>query len=213
MPELILQRCVLGCGILFSVWGIVRIDIWPPATPLPAALSPVDLQELRLKGWKVSSKIPAQRRLEISNADGLVLTNLADEQLQQIQLSLVPVRARTHKNLDLKTISKLVLGKSFQNFSLKQIKKNTVMVTEDGSSGWLASTCIVDRHVSASRDVLVASLSKAPASMPERLNALLGLSPPRNWSCLFATIRVTQRQDFNYKVNATLQSIRPVFFD
>lgn len=213
MADWSLKRCSLAVAIAFTTVGIVRVGFLPVDAPLPPQLIADRLPWLAAEGWQVSSAIPAQSRERVSNAEGFVLVNDKSAILDGVQLRLIPVRARAYQDLKLESFIQVITGAFPATPTILTVNNDQFMRFRSGSQDLQAVSCILASQAMVSQAGLARALSNSPASLAERIRIILGLQPPRDFSCLLMTIDFRDRSDADQLIRQVWSAVRPVVLE
>jgi hypothetical protein len=188
MPEPLLQRWALGLALGFTVFGIVRVGLFPIDAPQAHPIDPALLNQLEEQGWKVHATVAPQGRLQVSNAKGVVLFQPDSVNRKEVQLSLVPIRARAADQLDAENIGREISGQSPKKGRSLKVEGKLLFFFQDGKQRQLASSCIASGQASSKSDEVERAIGNPSVSWRNRVETSLGLRPLRDWSCLFIMI-------------------------
>lgn len=184
------QRWALSLALAFTSLGIVLIGVVPIDAPQPPSLDQSLLQQLLQQGWKVQSSVAAEGRRQMSNGAGVVLVQSESASSDNAQLSLIPIRTRSHDQLGAESIGNAVFGESPQNGRTITIQGDQFFRFRDGKQRQLASSCIASGKASSSKEEVSRAIGNPSKSWLERLQTTVGLQPLTDLSCLFTVISV-----------------------
>ena len=190
VAESLVQRWAFGLALAFTSLGIVLIGVVPTDAPQPPLLDQALLQQLRQQGWKVQSIVAAEGRPQMSNGAGVVLVQSESASSDNAQLSLIPIRTRSHDQLGAESIGTAVFGESPQNGRTITIQGDQFFRFRDGKQRQLASSCIASGKASSSKKEVSRAIGNPSKSWLERIQTTVGLQPLTDLSCLFTVISV-----------------------
>ena len=186
----------LWSGLVFTAAAVVRVGLWRPATPQPAALNPGLISSLQSSGWSIQARTPdAYSGEEVSWAGGLALVNA--QRHPGAVLSLVPVRARGPSTYTLEMLVRPVAGSDgtqtkvmrFGNHERARMKLITKQEIE--------AACMTRGVALADPNRMLATKLEQErlSTLKQQLERLAGLRQTRSWDCLLVVVRQPVNRD------------------
>jgi hypothetical protein len=183
--------------------------IAPTKPPSPPELSADVKKILQTKGWWDPESIGARSSHNASSSKGLVLVGSSDVAGEDsYRMLLVPVRMRGFSLLgaeDIRaygTIERQLYGKTLT------ISPDQFEVATDSSGVNYLSTCVTRNGVASNKHLTLRDdIKTEKISAGRRIEILLGLQPPRDWTCLF--IQLSSRASSKQMIEVW-KSIKPV---
>jgi len=177
--------------------------------PKPPELSADITQELQGKDWRFSETVGARLSHNASTSKGAVLVGSNEAPGgESIRMVLAPVRMRGFSLLgteDIRafgTAEKALYGKTLT------INPDQIEVAQDSDGHNYLSTCVTKTGVASNKSLTLRDAIKTEkTSANRRIEILLGLKPPRDWTCLFVQLSSTAS---NQQLLKVWRSIRPV---
>lgn len=196
-------------GLLaLSIWSLYKMVLSPRVPPKAPELSAVVAKQLQTKGWRVSKILGARTSHNASTSKGVGLVGMSDAAGDSIRMVLAPVRMRGFSLLGIKdirafgTAEKPLFGKTLT------IQPDQFEIAQDPSGRKYLSTCITKAGVASNKPLTLRDAIKTEKiSTNRRIEILLGLKPPRDWTCLFVQVSTTAS---NKQLLEVWRSIRPV---
>lgn len=188
------QPLALWLAIALTTAAIVRVGLWRPPAPRPAALNPAQLQPLVAAGWRIRANTPdASSGEELSWARGVELIN-ADRHPGAV-VSLVPVQARGPYSYVIETLVRPVIGSGaeltklvpFGGHERARLKPRDQQQTQPG----IEAACLSNGVATAGpKRLLPTKLNREPITgVQQQLERLVGLRQTRAYDCLLVVVR------------------------
>jgi hypothetical protein len=214
-----LSRIALAFGIGLTFFGILRVSVLPINAPPPQPMRQDLLVELQSQGWRVSSKVPADNRKDVSNAEGVRLMHgnsyddgsIHGEITQKgVEISLTPIRTRSAELLSSDTIDRAINKRDIKNKRSLRIGDDLFLRFKYDNRAQVASSCIAGGQASSLKDQVKQKAGRQARSWRDRIKTTIGVEPLTDWSCLFITISVDNNQSIP-KISEVDQEIRRVW--
>lgn len=209
MAESVLQRSALALGVAFTAAAILRVGVWPLETPLPDPLPPELLQRLGQQGWREVSRIPAERRLRVSNGSGVVLTRPSAQPGGPVRLSLIPVRMRGEVDLSVQKVQRALGGQPPAQERTLKIGADPFLRFSGEDKQQRAATCLARGRALVDGQDLLATLGTYPRSVIGWLQVVAATHLPRDLSCVSTTLAVGPSGDADRLLSQSWSALRP----
>jgi hypothetical protein len=187
MKGITLAICTLG-----SIIGIARVGLWPTATPIAKEINPEIVEQLKENGWNTTKAGGPRIGHEISTGQSFSLT-MQQHADNGIRVLLVPVRPRGAASLGSEKLKQLVEKRAPQKAKNLKIGSDQLGLSTTTNKKTTITTC-VSQEGEASNDgnQLREIIKKEPISLLRRIKIIVGVEPPRDWSCLYVRMDIAQ---------------------
>jgi len=199
-------------GFVITAASILRLGVWPVATPEPKPMQADHLALLRAQGWQLVRPIVPQRRQHLSNSTGYVFSNSELAKLGPagaVEVIVVPIRARSDNDLDVIAMGQTLFGLRAGKPSLLRSNGNQFLTSSQGGQAEVAIACVAAGKAFTTQKALAQALSNPPPRLPDRMRAAVGLQPNRDWSCLLTTIQVRAGRDARSAIQQAWAQLQP----
>lgn len=191
-----------------SIWSIYKVVLAPTRPPKAPELSVVVTKHLLIQGWRIGEIREPRTSHNASSSKGVVLVGLTDAADASIRMVLVPVRMRGFSLLGTKDVRDYGTDEKLLDGKTLTIKPDQFEVATDPGGRNYLSTCVTKVGVASNKALILRDAIKTEAiSATRRVEILLGLKPPRDWSCLFIQLSSTAS---NKQLLEVWHLIRPV---
>lgn len=190
MKGVTLAICTLG-----SIIGIVRVGLWPIATPIAKEINPRIVEQLKENGWNTTKAGRARIGHEISTGQRFTLT-MQQHADNGIRVLLVPVRPRGAASLGSEKLKQLIDQRAPEETKNLKIGSDQLGVSVTANKKTTVTTCVSrDGTASNNGNQLREIIKKEPISLLRRFRIIAGVEPPRDWSCLYVRMDIRQNSD------------------
>jgi len=199
---------LLGMSTL-SLCAIYRLAVAPIKPPTAPELSSGVIKGLKEKGWKVGDSVGARSLHQATSSKGIVLSGSStNAQGNSLEMMLVPVRMRGFSLLETKDIRSYGTSEKQLYGKTLTIDDDQLELAEDRKGRNHVSTCVTRNGVASNKALTLRDAIKTERiSAGRRVEILLGLKPPRDWTCLFVQI---SSKASNKDILEAWTAIRPV---
>ena len=195
--------------LALSIWSFYKLAIAPAKPPSAPELSADVKKILQVNGWRGAESVGARSSNNASSSKGLVLVGSFDVAGgESFRMLLVPVRMRGFSLLGTEDIRAYGTKERPLYGKMLTIVPDQFEVATDSSRINYLSTCVTRNGVASNKHLTLRDDIKAEKiSAGRRIKFLLGLQPPRDWTCLF--IQLSSRASSKQMVEVW-KSIKPV---